>query len=212
MLSPAEYVGLLASVFVFAISIPQLVKIVKSKSIEGVSVWTWSLILLTYASWLGYAPRLHSVAVGVNNFLAALITSVLLGYIFQVKKMSKMNSVLIVLAIIAAGFVFGYYTPIDILDVVLVVFALIRLPQLIDSYKSWKSRTVTQVSLTTWILSTAGSAFWVVYGVAMMEPILIITPGVSLLLAVGITLFEFYNLKNRGVDWKTLIPGRVKKL
>lgn len=202
---PADYVGLLASVFVFAISVPQLIKIIRSNNIEGVSIWTWSLILTTYAIWVGYSPRLESWSVGVNNFLAAGITASLTGYIFYVKSNQKILTTLIIAGMLLGGAALGYFTPTYILDVILIFSALIRLPQAWDSFLSWKHKTTTQVSLMTWLLSTAGSVFWTAYGIAVAKPILIITPGIAFCLALFITIFEYLNLKNHGVNVKDLI-------
>lgn len=193
----AEITGLAASVFIFAISLPQLVKIIKSRSVQGVSATTWSLTLMTYAVWFGYSPRLEAVAVGVNNLLAGVITGVLLGYIFYVKTGSKVKATIFSSVIFLLGASIGYYIPELIVQILLFASAFMRAPQAIESYKNWKHKKSTQVSLTTWVISTAGSAFWVFYGVMIQDALLIIVPGISLLLAAAITLFEYLNFRSK---------------
>lgn len=192
----AEITGLAASVFIFAISVPQLVKIIKSKSVQGVSLTTWGLILITYAIWFGYAPRLEALAVVVNNFLAGIVTAILFGYMLYVQSRNKTKAIAISVILFITGSLIGYYIPELIVQILLIASAFIRAPQMFESYQSWKNQKVTQVSLTTWILSTAGSIFWTFYGIMMKDPILIIVPVIALLLAAFITLFELLNARN----------------
>ncbi|SPQ00959.1 conserved hypothetical protein [Candidatus Sulfobium mesophilum] len=61
------------------------------------------------------------------------------------------------------------------------------LPQVI---KAWKSKSTKDISLGTYCAFTIGLSLWVVYGIELNSPPIIITNVVTLILAVMILLLK----------------------
>ena len=61
------------------------------------------------------------------------------------------------------------------------------LPQVV---KTWRTRHTADISLTMFLLMTAGEVFWLLYGIAIADPPLIIANVVSLGFAGTILFFK----------------------
>jgi uncharacterized protein with PQ loop repeat len=72
-----------------ALRIPQLAKLLRSASVEGVSMATWGLGAATAGLWLIVSIHRHATAVAVANVTALLATLILLGVLLWKRRTAK---------------------------------------------------------------------------------------------------------------------------
>ncbi len=76
-----EALGYLATLIVAITQIPQLLKVVSTRDTEGLSKWTYALIVLGSLLYVPYAFAIHSIPVALTNLWLALVSATILGYI-----------------------------------------------------------------------------------------------------------------------------------
>lgn len=186
----------IAALTVFAISVnvafvwPQAVRVIRSRSVNGVSAATWVIAAAMFAGWVGYSvstsfwallvPNLSSLAAAV----VILVTGVKLGWSGRWVSAAAVTT--------PASAVLSWVFPKPALAVVTALTLVMRAPQLM---KLLRSPSVADVSITTWLLSGLGNAAWFFIannqndGAVMVSALV---TGTANVLLVGVLLVRRY--------------------
>ncbi len=80
-----EIIGLLAATLTTSSFVPQVYKIWKTKSAEGVSLTMFLMFFSGVILWLFYGLYIHSVAMTVANVITASLALIIIYYKFKLK-------------------------------------------------------------------------------------------------------------------------------
>jgi len=69
--------------------LPQLYKILKSKSSKGISVYFWVIIIHGMSWWLYYGILLESISIVITNSTGIIINSFVLFFTIKYKRKEK---------------------------------------------------------------------------------------------------------------------------
>lgn len=164
-MNPAyEIIGFVAGTLGLSIAVPQLLRILKAKTHEGVSILTWVIALSNFAIWASYSAKYNSISQLVTNSIAWVLTAILVYVLIkQARNATTALFVIITSALIMVGL--GYYSNEIVMTVALflIVFS-VRIPQIVSSIDHYKKHKQTTVSKTTYLLTVLSSVGWVTYG------------------------------------------------
>lgn len=181
--------GILGGGLGFLISIPQLVRVIKTKSQVGVSLSTWLFITMSTFGWTAYGVRFNTFSQIVTNGIAAVL-AVLLSFILLRFRFSILSSAAVLAGIAIPTTLIVSYAPILIMNICIYVALWSRIPQTLESYRSMKQGLSTSVSISTYVLSAASSVAWIVYGAMMNLDTVIYFSAVILFFSVLVAAFE----------------------
>lgn len=190
----AILIGAFGGILTISMAVPQAVRVWRDKSGVGVSLMSWCLFLFVYFLWLGYALRVMDVASFTTNILSIITQVALLAGLFVYE--APKNRVGVIAAVIAGSIVFGiagYTLPMPLLWVLMLLGMSVRLPQAIKSYKTWRDRSASEVSVTTWTLGLISALCWMLHGIFMPDSTFVITSATASLLSIAVITFELLN-------------------
>lgn len=78
-----ELLGYAATAIVALTQLPQLLKTVRTRDVEGLSKRTYGLIVIGSLLYLPYALAIHSMPILITNAWIALVASTIFGYIVR---------------------------------------------------------------------------------------------------------------------------------
>ena len=78
-----ELLGYLATLVVAITQLPQLLKTVRTRDVEGLSRRTYTLIVIGSALYVPYALAIHSIPILITNVWIVLVAGTILGYIVR---------------------------------------------------------------------------------------------------------------------------------
>lgn len=81
-----EIIGLVAACLTTASFVPQVYKIWKTKSADGVSLTMFSMFLLGVILWLIYGILLGSVSMTIANIITAVLATIIIYYKVKLKE------------------------------------------------------------------------------------------------------------------------------
>lgn len=81
-----EIIGLVAACLTTASFVPQVYKIWKTKSADGVSLTMFSMFLLGVILWLIYGILLGSVSMTIANIITAVLATIIIYYKIKLKE------------------------------------------------------------------------------------------------------------------------------
>jgi uncharacterized protein with PQ loop repeat len=195
-----ELVGFLGGAIGLAISAPQIVRIIRSRSQVGVSLFSWLVYTLSVSSWAAWGFRNHSPSQVVTNFIAACLTGYLAWLLLRTRLKGKVplpafSAALVLLVLVSACEVLITTEPEPIVDVILALFLTSRVPQVVTSYRSFRLARRTVVSLTTYVMSGLSAVCWILYGILSGVLVITIFSAVVLGLSILILVFELLAIK-----------------
>lgn len=159
-----ELIGLISGILGLSIAVPQLYRIIKAKTHEGVSIATWVVSLGNFSIWAAYSARYNSPSQLLTNVIACILTTFLV-YILIRQAKNVSTAILVVLATIGMFTGLGFFTPEWLMTVILFTMVLVgRIPQIIASRSHYKNNQQTVVSKTTYTLIICSSVGWITYG------------------------------------------------
>lgn len=82
-------IGISASVFTAVASTPQLLKIIKEKNAENISLLMIAILLTGLACWIYYGLLIHDLIVIIANAFSFLINALLIMLALKFKKSEK---------------------------------------------------------------------------------------------------------------------------
>ncbi len=75
-----EMIGLIAGVFTTIAYLPQVIKVVKTKSTEDISLWMFVIMNTGIAMWLIYGILLNAIPIILANSLTLFLSLTILWY------------------------------------------------------------------------------------------------------------------------------------
>lgn len=136
---------------------PQTIRVLRTKSLAGISAISWTLSVILFVVWGTYAIQEHYWSLLIANASCLVGATILLvaGVRFGWPKRTLAAAA----AGVTAAIVLSLLSSIVLVAIMTVSGAALRLPQIV---KLLRSQDVTGVSATTWLLSTATAATWLV--------------------------------------------------
>lgn len=190
---PVEFIGLTAGAIGLSLSVPQLLRIRATGHTNGVSFPTWATFYLVYASWAAYGIRYGMPSQIITNVLAFTLATPLVIQLFRDRAPTLPAPVRWGTAALAAtaAFLFTSTAPATLVDITLTSLCLVRLPQVITSWKNRNNPEPSNVSLATWTLSIISGLLWLTYALVLaIQPVLYITNGLNLFFSVAVLALE----------------------
>ncbi len=190
-----EVIGLIAGALSLSTSVPQIVRVVRSKSEVGVSLTSWLIFALSVASWTAFGIRYHSLSQIITNAIALVLAGFLSWMLMRTRFTGRVPApglfaFLVVLASSIVCAIVVFVSPDTFVNVFLNLFLISRVPQVFESIQSWRVSRLTVVSKSTYTLSIASGIIWTVYGLMIGSIAVIIYSVVFLVLSVIILVFE----------------------
>ena len=184
-----EVWGLLGGGLGFLISLPQLVRVVKNKSQVGVSLTTWLFITMSCFGWTAYGFRFNSFSQITTNIVAAILAVTLTTILLRAYVPLWLN-VLIVMGIGTSSVLVVTFAPVIVMDLWLYTALLSRVPQTWASFQSMRLGRTSMVSISSYVLSGASGAAWIVYGMLSGLDIVAYFSVMILVFSVLVVAFE----------------------
>jgi uncharacterized protein with PQ loop repeat len=176
---PAQLIGYLGAALGTSMSVPQIARTYRDRSLPGVSVSTWALTALASLAWFLYGVRSGAMPQLPGNVLAAAgATFVVLGVPARISLRTRA----LVMAL-AAGILVLLTVELSAIGIEWVAFAIgliSALPQTISSLRGDDGGDAG-VSVQSWLLCAGGHASWLTYGIIMHNV------PVTLVTALGLT-------------------------
>ncbi|MDQ1247861.1 MAG: hypothetical protein QG597_2233 [Actinomycetota bacterium] len=187
-----EIVGLVAAACILAASIPQVVALIKHGG-QGVSLGSWSLLLATSLVWCAYGVRIESPSTVIGNAAGVVAFGVVVGMLLRNRLGTWWPVAAMVPAAVALG-VAAWLAPLGLTAVAAVLLGFtLALPQLVESYGTWRRRDLSEVALGAWRLLFTGQLLWLVYGVIESEWAIVIVNVAAATASAGVLLLETRN-------------------
>lgn len=187
-----DVIGYISALILTVMSIPQTVKAYR-EGCAGISRTTWWTIAFSIALWLVYGILTGSHVLIIAN-IAAIIAAVAMLSVLAHDTTQRWVFPTFGIVIVLAASVFAVILPV-----------LSRVPQLMESVSSYQAGERTAVSRMTWILGATGQAGWLLYGLIMGDPALIIVNSVCIAMTVVLVGADYANPGNRRTT--ALVPA-----
>ena len=86
MIDNIELIGLLAAAFTTIAFIPQVFKVIKTKSSDGLSLTTYLIFIIGVGLWLIYGLIKSSISMVIGNGITIILAFLIIHYILRNKK------------------------------------------------------------------------------------------------------------------------------
>lgn len=193
-----ETVGIIAAGIDLSMSVPQAWRIHKNKNADGVSLITWAVLYTTLIGWGTYGYVNNSVGLSLGFTIGAItIGGLILTSVLKYQNANMLKRILVIAGIPAFTILFILFMHPVVTAVFLFLLTFNRVPQIIKSYKNWKTSTPTNVSLATWTMGLLANLSWMTYGILRNDPTIIAVTIPALFYDTTIITFETLNTKNR---------------
>lgn len=192
-----EILGFISGFIGLSVSIPQIVKIIKSKSSSGVNLTMWVFMMVSYSSWFAYGLRVNSTSQIFTNILALSLASILVFLIAYRKNFSKLLSAIMILSLVVLSAVLITLLPYNIMSFILIAFGFTRIFQIRESFINFKNKVRTSVSLATHYMIILASVGWTIYGLVAGLWVNVVSSIMLILFSLAIVLFESANKVNK---------------
>jgi uncharacterized protein with PQ loop repeat len=193
-----EAIGVLGGGLGFLISIPQLIRVIKTKSHTGVSLSTWMFITMSTFGWTAYGYRFHSFSQITTNTVAAIL-AVILTFILLRFRFTAVAAIGILATVAVPTYLVVSYAPILVMNVCLYIALWSRVPQTWTSFQSMRAGSATVVSISTYVLSAISSFLWVIYGTLAGLDTVVYFSIVIIIFSVLVTIFELIARRRAGM-------------
>lgn len=191
-----EILGFISGFIGLSVSIPQIVKIIKSRSSSGVNLTMWVFMMISYASWFSYGLRVNSTSQIFTNILALSLSAILVLLIAYRKNFSKLFASIMILSLIILPIMLITILPYNIMSFILIAFGFTRIFQIRESFINFKNNARTSVSLTTHYMIMLASIGWTIYGWVAGLWVNVISSILLILFSLAIVALESANKAN----------------
>lgn len=194
-MTPVEILGWVAAIVGVSISVPQVVRLLRTRDVSGLSVFGWQTIVSITLAWTIHGFRVEQVNMIVSNLLGFGMTVLVLGLIGRELRLSIVRLVLPGLAAAAlmvgvdAVFGAGIFGAVAIIPSVMANSA--------QSVELVRSPRVDGVSPLFLVLALVNQALWFSWGLLVPEYGTIVAASVTL----AITVFNlvWWSLRKLGM-------------
>lgn len=196
----AQIFAYIGAIGVSLLALPQLLKILRDRDSAGVSVWAWIFQALCCGTFLIYGIVIFEPAQIVGNVLPVI--GALAVALMAISARRSITFWLIATSALIGAIYIAIMFAIPPLMVGFVgtgLSVIARWPQIVDSIRSSRNGTPTNVSTTTWYFFIGGMGAWMVYGIIALDYPVLITNLIGILSAVVILIAEYRNPGNRAL-------------
>ena len=74
----ANFIGIMATVFAVSSTIPQILKIIKSKESEDISIWLALVLIIGLCLWVTYGIVKKDIVIIIANSISVLLNMIML--------------------------------------------------------------------------------------------------------------------------------------
>lgn len=163
-----EILGLTAAACITIAGFPQIVAVLRGGA-AGVSLGTWCLLAACSAVWLGYGIGVGKLSVVVGN-VASLLPQTVLVVMLVKERVGSWPRAFLVVPGIAALTAAAAWLPVAVAGWTGVALGVsLAVPQLRESWDTWRTGSQSNVALGSWCLVAAGQALWLAYGIGTWD-------------------------------------------
>lgn len=163
MIPAVEWLGFAGGVLGLSMSIPQIIRVISTKSYVGVSTSTWLIFTTMAAGWFAYGFNVDSISQIITNFISAAATGVLSVILLRQWMRAPLGALIVVCLWVGAFLLVRFSSPL-VGAIFLAVGLGSRVPQLVESFVSMRRGRDTAVSRTAFALMMTSSTIWIFYG------------------------------------------------
>lgn len=163
MIPAVEWLGFAGGVLGLSMSIPQIFRVISTKSYVGVSTSTWLIFTTMAAGWFAYGFNVDSISQIITNFISAAATGVLSVILLRQWMRAPLGTLIVVCLWVGAFLLVRFSSPL-VGAIFLAVGLGSRVPQLVESFVSMRRGRDTAVSRTAFALMMTSSTIWIFYG------------------------------------------------
>jgi uncharacterized protein with PQ loop repeat len=168
-----------------ALSLPQLIRIWRTKAVTGVSVLTWLLSASCAGLWCVYGAILPIFPQIPGNAMLLLVSALIIASLVK-EGLSLLWPLLTLLACLAFGGVALWLDGVSGIGWLAFAVSIARsAPQL---WVALRAPSVSGVSRDAWILTAGASGSWLVYGVLDQDFPVVGSGGGGLMIAISIVV------------------------
>jgi uncharacterized protein with PQ loop repeat len=189
MIPAVEWLGFIGGLLGLSISIPQIFRVISTRSYVGVSTSTWLIFTTMAAGWFAYGFNVDSISQIITNFISASATGVLSVLLLR-QWMNPVFGGLLVLALWAGGFSLVRFSSPLIGAIFLGIGLGSRIPQLVESIVSMRQARTSAVSRLTYTLMLVSSTCWIFYGAIADQVTVFWFSMVTVAMSALIIIFE----------------------
>lgn len=191
-----ETIGIISGVLGLSIAIPQLWRIMRTKTYQGVSISTWLITLASFTLWFAYAVRFNSPSQAIANGIALTLTTILTHMLLK-QHLKILPTILTMIVLVTACYLIGYYTNETIMTIILLTIVITsRIPQIIASRNNYITQTPTAVSKMTYTLTILSSVGWITYGILTGLWQNIASSAIAIITSIIVILYEKRKLES----------------
>lgn len=162
-----EILGIIAGTLGVLTLAPQVIKALRAQRrhghINGVSLTTWLVMTISYSAWLGISLHWNSPSQIATN-IAALALATPLLWILRPRRYTTLQS----LTGLAATLLLPALLLIEAIPALAAILVtpllLARIPQIQQSWRTWRHHTHSDVAISAWTLNTISATLWIGYG------------------------------------------------
>ena len=81
-----EVVGYIAGICTAIVFMPQTIKTIREKNVNGLSLTTYIIYTIGMLSWIGYGAYLHSMQMIIFNSISLIFALIVLYLIIKIKR------------------------------------------------------------------------------------------------------------------------------
>ncbi len=187
-----EWLAYAGSVLMTSMSLPQIARIIRDRSADGVSLLTWVIFALSGASWFAYGLLLAAPGIIVGNVPFILTTAPVVMLLLRRQRNWSwpLAAVVPVLGVAVAVLVL-LQLPAGVSGGIGVACGLLTtVPQLLESLRRRRADLPSEVALGTLILLLAGQCLWLSYGIFRPDVPILLTNVVAVSVTVCLVMVE----------------------
>ena len=187
-----EWLAYAGAALLTSMSLPQIWRIVRDRSADGVSLPTWIIFALSGVSWLAYGLLLAAPGVIAGNtaFVATTLPVVMLllrrqrGWVWPL-------AILVPVFAAAGGIGLLLVLPSSAAGAIGVACGILTtVPQLIESVQRRRAGLPSEVSRATIGLLLAGQGLWLLYGIFRPDVPILLTNVIAISVNVSLLAVE----------------------
>ena len=185
----AEIFGFIGGGVGIFFGIPQVLRIRREGHSDGINVIAWVLLFCVSTSWSAYGFTISAPSVFITNAGGALVN----GSVVYALINNRLKA-----ASLIAGLVIGIWSsilllPTGVVSTILVIFVFAQAPQIRDSFRSYRSKSATVVSLPSLRVAAFSMSCWGIYSVLADVPLILYTTYIALSINLTIQVLETLN-------------------
>ncbi|GAB3684539.1 PQ-loop domain-containing transporter [Angustibacter aerolatus] len=171
------------------IAVPQVVRLVRTRAVEGISARSWQVATASNACWLAYGLRSDQPAQVLANVFGGAGGLLILWLVLSgPQRLRNLPPYAAVLAATAAAVLVA---PSAWITLPLALTGLAsRIPQMVVTWRTWRHDLPSGVSVATWALTVVVTLLWTASGVLAHDVAVIGSAGAACVTAALVLVAE----------------------